>query len=79
MIVCDAVRLSVQGMVDSKGLDGRAIFAGVTAAGPSFASAFTFASGLSAQRTLMPAAVRDIAYVPACSCFRYSSSAVHRM
>ena len=79
MIVCDAVRLGVQGMTGGKGLDGRSIFAGVSAAGPAFSSAFTFASGLSARRPLMPAAVRDIAYVPSCSCFRYSGSTLHRM
>jgi hypothetical protein len=79
MIVCDAVRLGVQGMITGKGLDGRSIFAGVAAKGPTFPSAFTFASGLSAQRPLMPAAVRDIAYVQACSCFRYTSSVLHRM
>jgi hypothetical protein len=74
MLVCDAVRLSVRGMIDGHGLDGRAISAGAMADGPTFQPAFTIRSGLDSARQFMPAAVRDLAYVPACSCFRYASS-----
>ncbi|MGZ6827464.1 MAG: ABC transporter substrate-binding protein, partial [Mycobacteriales bacterium] len=79
MIVCDAVRLGVRGMVDGNGLDARSIYAGVTRTGTAFASGFTFASGLSADHLFMPAAVRDLAWGTDCSCFRYAGTATTRM
>lgn len=79
MIVCDAMRLGVRAMVDGQGLDAQSIFAGATRAGASFSSGFTFASGLSADRLFMPAAVRDLAWNPGCSCFRYVGKTTSRM
>lgn len=79
MIVCDAVRLSVRGMVDGKGLDGRSIAAGAASAGGSLPSGFTFASGLGNSRPYLPAAVRDLAWSTGCSCFRYVGTTTTRM
>jgi len=79
LLVCDAVRLAEDGMVKGRGLSGAAISAGAVAAGPSFQPAFAFRSGLGAQRQFMPAEVRDLAYVPSCSCFRYQGSASFAM
>lgn len=79
LLVCDAVRLGVSGMIDAHGLDGRTISAGAMADGPRFQPAFAFRSGLGTQRQFMPAAARDLAYVPGCSCFRYASTATFPM
>jgi hypothetical protein len=79
LLVCDAVRLAAQGMVRGRGLSGAAISAGAQAAGPAFEPAFAFRSGLSATRQFLPAEVRDLAYVPACTCFRYASATSYAM
>jgi ABC-type branched-subunit amino acid transport system substrate-binding protein len=73
LLVCDAVRLAEEGMVEGRGLSGAAVSAGAMAAGPSFQPAFAFRSGLSTKRQFMPAEVRDLAYVQACSCFKYQA------
>jgi hypothetical protein len=79
MIVCDAVRLSVKGMVEGKGLDGLSISAGAARAGAGFSSGFSFASGLSPDRPFLPSAVRDLAWDTGCSCMQYVGSTTTRM
>ena len=46
---------------------------------PGFQPAFAFRSGLGPKRQFLPAEVRDLAYVQACSCFRYQGTASYAM
>lgn len=79
LLVCDAVRLAHDGMVQGRALTGAAISSGVMAAGPSFQPAFAFRSSLGPKRQFMPAEVRDLAYVQSCTCFRYQGTASYAM
>jgi hypothetical protein len=70
---CDGLRLIVSAAIDGKGLAGPQVAQGMQAAGPALSSAFGFGNGLGPGRYYLPGAVRDVAYVESCTCFRYLS------
>jgi len=79
LALCDAIRLATTGMAAGNGLGGEAIFAGVVRSGLSFSPAFTFGSGLTAQRLFLPARLRDLVWSTGCACMRYAGSGTHTM
>ena len=70
---CDGLFLITQGAAAGGGLTGLHIYNGMLKVAPRFPSAFSFASGLSANRLFIPGGIRPLAYVSSCSCFRYQS------
>lgn len=70
---CDGFRLIDQGAVAGGGLSGEQVFQGIQRIGPSFSTAFSFASGLGPDRLFVPGAVRPLAWSTSCSCFSYTS------
>jgi hypothetical protein len=47
--------------------------------GSKLSSAFGFGNGIGNGRYFLPGAVRDIAYVEQCRCFRYTGTTTYRM
>ena len=76
---CDGLFLITQGAAAGGGLTGLQIYNGMLTVAPRFPSAFSFASGLSANRLFIPGGVRPLAYVSSCSCFRYQSRTTTRL
>jgi hypothetical protein len=76
---CDGLFLIAQGAAAGGGLTGVQIYNGMLKVAPAFPSAFSFASGLSANRLFIPGGVRPLAYVSSCSCFRYQSRTTTRL
>jgi hypothetical protein len=76
---CDGLRLIVQGAAAGGGLTGPQLYQGVLRIAPRFSSAFSFATGLTAQRLAVPGGVRPLAFVTACTCFRYASRTTTRL
>ena len=79
LLVCDAIRFGVAGMLTGHGLTAAQMFAGAVREGRSFAPAFTFSAGFTSNRLFLPASVRDLAWNVGCSCFRYVGSTRTRM
>lgn len=76
---CDGLRLIVQSATAGGGLSGTAMYAGVQTLGPQYASAFGFGVGLGPGRLFIPGAVRPLAWVTSCACFRYASAVNHTL
>lgn len=72
--LCDSIELSMEGAVVGGGLSAAQIFAGMQKIGPSFSSAESFATGISASHYFIPGSVRDLAWSSHCSCFIYTST-----
>jgi hypothetical protein len=75
---CDGLRLIASGAIAGGGLTGPQIANGVQSAGPKLSSAFGFGNGLGPSRYFLPGAVRDVAYVESCTCFRYTNRSSYR-
>ncbi len=76
MLMCDSLRLAAGSM--TRGFNPQSLYAEAMRIGPSFTSAFTFSSGLSPNRLFLPAAVRQLAWNTACTCFRYLGPATSK-
>jgi hypothetical protein len=49
---------------------------GIAAVGPTFPTAFSFKSGLGANRLFVPGGVRDMAWNAGCRCMQYRGATV---
>lgn len=76
---CDGLFLIAGGAKAGGGLTGAQVYNGMLTIGPSFPSAFSFASGLSANRLFVPGGVRPLAYISSCQCFRYATRTTSRL
>lgn len=76
---CDGLRLIADGAKAGGGLTGVQIYGGVLEVGPTFHSAFSFASGLKPGRLTVPGGVRPLVYKTDCSCYAYGSTTTTRL
>ncbi|MCU1592962.1 MAG: hypothetical protein JWO12_354 [Frankiales bacterium] len=75
LAACDSILLAVEGARSQKGLDARSIYAGALRISPTFSTAVSFGtSALTPTHLFTPSSARDLAWVSACSCFKYQSS-----
>ena len=72
--ICDAFQLYVQAAQAGGGLDAAAVQRGSAALGPRLGTALGFASSLRQPAPFLPGRVRDIAWTPSCSCYRYGTA-----
>jgi ABC-type branched-subunit amino acid transport system substrate-binding protein len=73
--ICDGMLLVSQGAVAGGGLTSTAIYQGMMRIAPTFSTALSFATGLSPTQPFVPGAVRGLAWVGSCTCFRYTTPA----
>jgi hypothetical protein len=76
---CDAMLLTAKAAQLGGGFTGPQLYQGVLRAAPTFSPAISFGSGLRPGRLAVPGAVRRLAYVDACACFRYQSTTTYRL
>ncbi|HUR09313.1 MAG TPA: ABC transporter substrate-binding protein [Nonomuraea sp.] len=74
---CDGIHLLIGAVTTQHDASSRGVRLGVGRIGPSFASALVRQSGFSANRAVMPGAVRDFAYDG--SAYRYTSTTDYRL
>ena len=72
--LCDGMQLFVKAAQLGGGMTYQQIAAGVRKAAPTFDPAISFGNGLKTGHLFMPGGVRRLAWVNACSCFRYQGS-----
>jgi hypothetical protein len=70
---CDAFRLIRAAALASGGLTGPDLVKGFQLAGPDYVPAISFESGMHTNDFALPGAGRDIAFLPKCQCFSYTS------
>jgi ABC-type branched-subunit amino acid transport system substrate-binding protein len=76
---CDAMLLVAKAAELGGGFTGPQLHQGVLRAASTFSPAISFGSGLGPGRLAVPGAVRRLAYVDGCSCFRYQSTTTYRL
>ena len=76
MSMCDGIMLTVKGAIAGGGLDGSSIYQGIQKLGPTYSPATGFRAALSSTKRFVPGQARDLAYYPACKCFKYRKGSV---
>ena len=76
---CDGMLLVAKAAQLGGGFIGPQVYAGVLKAAATFSPAISFAGGLGPNRLFTPGGVRRIAWVDACSCFRYQDRTTYRL
>ncbi len=75
---CDGLRLIAGASTAGGGFTGTQIYDGVLKQSSSFASAFSFATGLGPKRLFVPGAGLDMQWDSSCKCVKYTSTASAR-
>jgi hypothetical protein len=75
LVLCDSLKMISTAAVRGGGLTPEQISAGLAALGEGFQMASTFANGLTPANRGAPGSVRDLYYIPSCTCFAYQGPA----